>query len=299
MKYRCSNCSLRFDTPEKLTNHKNGFCNVDLSSLKSSITQQEVQVKAKLNSESISSSTTTPVTYSNLQSILKPGSDDSNNSLSSMSLADLRKEFQSNEQEMGRLKREFQSSKEVDKADQIRRLKAQQQELRKQKEEEERQLLELLKQMEDQKKKEIETRMAKDQIRNQIARVDKKELGLLSKEAERELEELRKQRQDLLKLEKEALNEINSLETDLTRNQGGALLSNGNNINTKLYLTQEGQLKARFEQQKSLARKEGERVAGTKQIHIPFLLTFTSHIPSVPQSSSFLHYCYSHTQATH
>ena len=150
MSLECRECNISFDTPEALANHKKSFC------VKSDWYDPDVMRRALEAEETgLAQGRSKELSLNEVKAYLKQrasGQVDSNDRVGGKTLASLRDKFQNDEnlEEMHRLITE---QRNQEKADQLRQLKIRQQKIRAQRNQDEREIRDLMRDLE--KRKEV------------------------------------------------------------------------------------------------------------------------------------------------
>ena len=136
-----------------------------------------------------------------------------------ITLGDLRKELHQDEEQLHRLKQELASKREKEKVEELRNLKVSQQKMRARQRAEEKEIHDLILDLEKRKEKELRLRMQQEKIKAELQRIDQVRLGSLEVERKRELEALAKQKQAIEAKEAALMRDIDMLEKRISEQE--------------------------------------------------------------------------------
>ena len=153
MSLECRECNITFETPEALMNHKQNFC------VESDWVDPDVMRRALENEEAgMLQSKTKELTFDEVKSYLKQraagqGDNDLGRSIGGQTLASLRDKLQKGDKGLEEMHRLITSQRNQEKAEQLRKLKVRQQKIRAQRNQDEREIRDLMRDLE--KRKEV------------------------------------------------------------------------------------------------------------------------------------------------
>ena len=211
MSFECIECSLKFNTKAELANHKEKFC-VDSQWHDPLAMQQTIEAESRLDGGQKKA-----LSFDEVRSYLKNRTQDATNPVvGALTLNDMRDGFRKNDQQLELLHQQISRQRESEKAEELRQLKIKQQKARAKKNQEERELRDLIANLEKKKEKELRHRMEKEMIKRELRNLDAIQLKQIEVDRKEEIAKLARERAALKQREDDLMNEVTKLEQRLT-----------------------------------------------------------------------------------
>ena len=183
--------------------------------------------------------------------------------VASMSLKDMRRNFQKDGKKLEELHLHITRQREIEKAEELRLLKVRQQKARAEKNKEERELRDLISKLEKQKESEIRKRMEKEMIKRELRDLDAIQLKQIENDRKQEIAKLARERAALKQKEEEMEKEVEKLEKRFT-NQEKRFREEQNSVNKYFEEKMQEGNDSKKKEQMRLAQYRGKRSAELK-----------------------------------
>jgi hypothetical protein len=251
---------MKFDSQEALHSHVTKFCK---ESDYSNLDRLDQRFKDLNRQRKDADPFKTNLTLDEIGRFLhqeRPGTREE--AIGALSLLDLRHRVRDSETEFEKAKKQYVSQREAEVVSELERFRQERQAVRELRNKEEAELMDLVKDLEQKKERELQARIEKEQIGKALRELEKTKLSTLEQEKKRELNKLANERETLRLKEEEIMREAENLrkiiedqeaawreERDETLKRGAAA-AQPKNANEKM--------------QRDLARDRGEKVAEIK-----------------------------------
>ncbi|CAG9315098.1 unnamed protein product [Blepharisma stoltei] len=258
----CKNCKMKYETQEQLRNHQAKFCkDSDYGDL-NKLQRKMEDAKRDANSINLYES----LHMEDVKKFLKGENKAQNQEgVGSATLGQLRDQIRTNEKEFEKAANQFLSKREEDLKGGLEQLRAEKVEIRSKRRQEEGALLDLMKELEEKREREVRAKAEKDAISQALKDLDKKKLNALEVEKKRELNKLEDERESLRLKEEELMQEVERLQNRMDDNEVQwkqerdkiNLNARAANVGVNMEILQKRQME--------LAKERGEQVAQIKQ----------------------------------
>ena len=203
----CTECFMKFDTPEQLNNHRKKFC-------QESDWFDPLMMKATLMAEQdIENGDRKALSFDEVRQYLKvrtKGLGDP--SVGTLTLDDMRNGFLKNEKDLEILHSDISKQRALEKSEEVRQLKIRQQKMRALKTQEEREVRDLIVELEKRKELELRQRLEKEMVKRELRSLDAVQMKSLEHERKAEIAKLARERGALKHREDDLLAEVKKLE---------------------------------------------------------------------------------------
>ena len=203
----CATCFLKFGSQEELANHKGNFC-------AESEWYDPFTMKASLEAEqAVDDDGKKALTFEEVRQYLKVRMKTAGDpALGPLSLNDLRKGFRKDEKDLEILHSHISKQRELEKASELRQLKIHQQKMRALKTQEEREVRNLMLELEKRKDLELRQRLEKEMVKRELRGLDAVQMKALEMERRAEIAKLARERGALKHREDDLVEEVHKLE---------------------------------------------------------------------------------------
>lgn len=209
---------MNFDTREALANHKTNFC------IDSDWVDPEVMKRQLENEEAGgTNSGTRDLSFDEVKSYLKrraTGEETGFDRVGGKTIQSLRDTFQKKGgdglEEMHRIVMQQRAS---EKAEELRKLKIRQQKIRAQRNQDEREIRDLMRDLEKRKEVELRARMEREVVKRELRNLDAVQLKSIESERKQEIAQLARERENLKAREDELMLEVAKLEDRITNRE--------------------------------------------------------------------------------
>ena len=204
----CADCFMKFSSAAELANHKEKFCT-------ESEWYDPLMMKASLEAErNIEEGDKKALTFDEVREYLKKRTKNAGDPLiGSLTLDDTKGGFRTNEKHLEALHTHISKQRELEKQEELRQLKIKQQKMRAMKTQEEREVRDLMTELEKAKELELRQRMEKEMVKRELRSLDAIQMKQLEQERRAEIAQLARERNALKHREDDLLNEVKKLET--------------------------------------------------------------------------------------
>jgi len=159
---KCWECNLSFSTQEELMNHKEKFCTNSVYNDPVALARRLAREEAKAKDDD----TSRIMSFEEVRHYLRGhGVESDEGQIGPANLSTLRKRFQSDAREMDILKKEIKRKQELEKAEQLRKLKIGYQQMRAVKVQEDNEIVKLMEELEKKKESALRHRFDKEKAR--------------------------------------------------------------------------------------------------------------------------------------
>jgi hypothetical protein len=253
----CQECYMKFASKAELANHKEHFC-------VESEWFDPMKVKSKLEDFSQGVANRKALSFNEVKDYLKKRTLAAGDPhVASMSLKDMRRNFQKDGKKLEELHLHITRQREIEKAEELRLLKVRQQKARAEKNKEERELRDLISKLEKQKESEIRKRMEKEMIKRELRDLDAIQLKQIENDRKQEIAKLARERAALKQKEEEMEKEVEKLEKRFT-NQEKRFREEQNSVNKYFEEKMQEGNDSKKKEQMRLAQYRGKRSAELK-----------------------------------
>ena len=196
MSYTCRECNMSFDSSESLANHKANFC------IDSDWVDPEV-MKRQLENEEAGGANggTRELSFDEVKSYLKrraTGEVTGFDRVGGKSIQSLRDTFNKKGGEgLEEMHRIVMSQRAQEKAEELRKLKIRQQKIRAQRNQDEREIRDLMRDLEKRKEVELRARMEREVVKRELRNLDAVQLKSIESERKQEIAQLAREREQL------------------------------------------------------------------------------------------------------
>ena len=205
---------MSFETAESLANHKTNFC------IDSDWVDPEVMKRQLANEEAgIGSNTTRELSFDEVKSYLKrraTGEETGFDRVGGKTIASLRDSFQKGGEGLEEMHRLVMQQRASEKAEELRKLKIRQQKIRAQRNQDEREIRDLMRDLEKRKEVELRARMEREVVKRELRNLDAVQLKSIESERKQEIAQLAREREQLKMREDELMSEVAKLENRIT-----------------------------------------------------------------------------------
>ena len=218
MSYTCRECNMNFESSESLANHKANFC------IDSDWVDPEV-MKRQLENEEAGGANggTRELSFDEVKSYLKrraTGEETGFDRIGVKSIQSLRDTFNRKGGEgLEEMHRIVMTQRAQEKAEELRKLKIRQQKIRAQRNQDEREIRDLMRDLEKRKEVELRARMEREVVKRELRNLDAVQLKSIESERKQEIAQLAREREQLKMREDELLAEVAKLEDRITNRE--------------------------------------------------------------------------------
>ena len=217
MAYHCRECNMAFDTPESLQNHKANFCVdsdwVDPEVMKRQLEQEE---------QGLGNEKGRDLSFDEVKQYLKrraTGEETGYDRVGGKTISNLRETFAKNGDGLEEMHRLVMQQRAGEKAEELRKLKIRQQKIRAQRNQDEREIRDLMRDLEKRKEVELRARMEREVVKRELRNLDAVQLKSIESERKQEIAQLAREREQLKMREDELLAEVAKLEDRITNRE--------------------------------------------------------------------------------
>ncbi len=181
----CKDCFLKFSSAEELANHKEKFCT-------ESDWYDPLMMKASLEAErNIEEGERKALSFDEVRQYLKKRTKNAGDPLiGALALNDVKGGFKNNEKHLEALHTHISKQRDLEKAEELRQLKIKQQKMRAMKTQEEREVRDLMSELEKRKDLELRQRMEKEMVKRELRSLDAIQMKQLEAERRAEIAQL-------------------------------------------------------------------------------------------------------------
>ena len=255
----CKDCFLKFSTAEELANHKEKFCT-------ESDWYDPLMMKASLQAEKdVEEGEKKALSFDEVRQYLKKRTRNAGDPLiGALALDDIKGGFKNSEKHLETLHMHIAKQRELEKAEELRQLKIKQQKMRAMKTQEEREVRDLMGELEKRKELELRQRMEKEMVKRELRSLDAVQMKQLEQDRRAEIAQLARERNALKNREDDLMGEVKKLESRM-QEQELKFRKQQNAVDQYFEKTKAAGKASTKHEQMQLAQHRGQRAAQLKE----------------------------------
>jgi len=261
MAYHCRECNMSFDTPDSLANHKAHFC-VDSDWVDPEVMKRQLETEE----QGLGADGGRELSFDEVKSYLKrraTGEETGYDRIGGKTIESLRETFAKNGNGLEEMHRLVMQQRASEKAEELRKLKIRQQKIRAQRNQDEREIRDLMRDLEKRKEVELRARMEREVVKRELRNLDAVQLKSIESERKQEIAQLARESEQLKMREDELMSEVAKLE-DRIQNREKSFKQQQDQVEDYYTKNLNQKKDAHKNEQMQLAQYRGQRAARLK-----------------------------------